>query len=298
MTAAPSTRRTPRPRSPRNGRPPWTPLTPTCAAAPSPPRPAAPTPSTPTSSPRWAGERGLAPAAVDVRALRRYVASLTESGQAPTTVARKLAALRGLFRHQVSARRAQREPRRPAQLPQALAAAAARAQGRRGGGAARPHPGHRPAGAARPRAVRAGLRLRPARRGARDPRRLERRLRRRDRPRGGQGRQDAPGPGGRARTGGARALSGPRAGRRSAPTTPRRCSCPSPAAGWEPRTSGGGCGPGRGWPRAALRRSATPIRTPCATRSRPICWRAEPTCGRSRSCSATPASPRLRFTLG
>jgi integrase/recombinase XerC/integrase/recombinase XerD len=50
----------------------------------------------------WAGERGLAPGAVDVRALRRYVASLTEAGQAPTTVARKLAALRGLFRHQVS----------------------------------------------------------------------------------------------------------------------------------------------------------------------------------------------------
>jgi len=51
---------------------------------------------------RWASERGLAPAAVDVRALRRYVAGLTEAGQAPTTVARKLAALRGLFRHEVS----------------------------------------------------------------------------------------------------------------------------------------------------------------------------------------------------
>ena len=50
----------------------------------------------------WAGERGLAPGAVDVRALRRYVASLTEASQAPTTVARKLAALRGLFRHEVS----------------------------------------------------------------------------------------------------------------------------------------------------------------------------------------------------
>jgi site-specific recombinase XerD len=50
---------------------------------------------------RWAGERGLSPAAVDVRALRRYVASLSEAGQAPTTVARKLAALRGLFKHQV-----------------------------------------------------------------------------------------------------------------------------------------------------------------------------------------------------
>jgi site-specific recombinase XerD len=51
---------------------------------------------------RWAGERDLRPDAIDVRALRRYVASLTESGQAPTTVARKLAALRGLFRHLVS----------------------------------------------------------------------------------------------------------------------------------------------------------------------------------------------------
>jgi site-specific recombinase XerD len=50
----------------------------------------------------WAGEHGLAPGAVDIRSLRRYVASLTEAGQAPTTVARKLAALRGLFRHQVS----------------------------------------------------------------------------------------------------------------------------------------------------------------------------------------------------
>jgi site-specific recombinase XerD len=51
---------------------------------------------------RWASERGLSADAIDVRGLRRYVASLTESGQAPTTVARKLAALRGLFRHQVS----------------------------------------------------------------------------------------------------------------------------------------------------------------------------------------------------
>jgi site-specific recombinase XerD len=50
----------------------------------------------------WASGHGLAPAAVDVRALRRYVAGLTEAGQAPTTVARKLAALRGLFKHQVT----------------------------------------------------------------------------------------------------------------------------------------------------------------------------------------------------
>jgi site-specific recombinase XerD len=46
----------------------------------------------------WATARQAAPESIDVRALRRYVAGLTESGQAPTTVARKLAALRGLFR--------------------------------------------------------------------------------------------------------------------------------------------------------------------------------------------------------
>jgi integrase/recombinase XerC/integrase/recombinase XerD len=50
---------------------------------------------------RWASPRGLLPATIDVRALRRYAASLSERGQAPATVARKLAALRGLFRAQV-----------------------------------------------------------------------------------------------------------------------------------------------------------------------------------------------------
>jgi site-specific recombinase XerD len=46
----------------------------------------------------WASSRRLDPASIDVRALRRYAASLSERGQAPATVARKLAALRGLFR--------------------------------------------------------------------------------------------------------------------------------------------------------------------------------------------------------
>ncbi|HLI61313.1 MAG TPA: site-specific integrase, partial [Solirubrobacteraceae bacterium] len=45
----------------------------------------------------WAAGRGLEPAEVDVRALRRYVASLSEDGRAPSTIARKLASLRGLF---------------------------------------------------------------------------------------------------------------------------------------------------------------------------------------------------------
>jgi site-specific recombinase XerD len=46
----------------------------------------------------WASERGLDPATIDVRALRRYAAGLSEQGHAPATIGRKLAALRGLFR--------------------------------------------------------------------------------------------------------------------------------------------------------------------------------------------------------
>jgi integrase/recombinase XerC/integrase/recombinase XerD len=49
----------------------------------------------------WATDRGLEPRAIDLRILRRYVASLSERGQLPATVARKLAALRGLLRVQV-----------------------------------------------------------------------------------------------------------------------------------------------------------------------------------------------------
>ncbi|MBV9049746.1 MAG: tyrosine-type recombinase/integrase [Solirubrobacterales bacterium] len=50
---------------------------------------------------RWATARALEPDMVDARALRRFAASLSEQGQSPATVARKLAALRGLFRTQV-----------------------------------------------------------------------------------------------------------------------------------------------------------------------------------------------------
>jgi site-specific recombinase XerD len=74
---------------------------------------------------RWADSRGLNPRSVDVRALRRYAAGLSQRGQAPSTIARKLAALRGLFRTQMelgersenpaellsSPKRAQRLPR-------------------------------------------------------------------------------------------------------------------------------------------------------------------------------------------
>jgi site-specific recombinase XerD len=51
----------------------------------------------------WANERGDGPADVDVRTLRRYAAGLAERGAAPATLARRLAALRGLFRTQIQA---------------------------------------------------------------------------------------------------------------------------------------------------------------------------------------------------
>jgi len=78
---------------------------------------------------RWATARQLAPGDVDVRALRRYVAGLSADGQAPSTVARKLASLRGLFSVQM-AEGARTEnpaqllssPKRPQRLPRVLKA--------------------------------------------------------------------------------------------------------------------------------------------------------------------------------
>jgi integrase/recombinase XerC len=49
----------------------------------------------------WAAARGAEPGQVDVRTLRRYAAGLSERGIAPATIARRLAALRGLFRSQM-----------------------------------------------------------------------------------------------------------------------------------------------------------------------------------------------------
>lgn len=49
---------------------------------------------------KWASARGQGPADIDVRTLRRYAAHLSETANAPSTVARKLAATRALFRVQ------------------------------------------------------------------------------------------------------------------------------------------------------------------------------------------------------
>jgi site-specific recombinase XerD len=77
----------------------------------------------------WATAENVEPAAVNVRILRRYAAGLSEHGHAPSTVARKLAALRGLFRTQVElGARGENpadlltSPKRPQRLPRVLRA--------------------------------------------------------------------------------------------------------------------------------------------------------------------------------
>jgi site-specific recombinase XerD len=76
---------------------------------------------------QWATRAELEPASVDVRALRRYVAGLSERGQAPSTIARKLAALRGLFRAEIEAGARSENPaellsspKKPQRLPRVL----------------------------------------------------------------------------------------------------------------------------------------------------------------------------------
>ncbi len=75
----------------------------------------------------WCEAHGIEPAALDARALRRYVAGLSAQGHAATTVARKLAAVRALLRVQVElGERAENPadllsaPRRPKNLPHVL----------------------------------------------------------------------------------------------------------------------------------------------------------------------------------
>jgi site-specific recombinase XerD len=96
---------------------------------------------------RWAGAQGLAPADVGPKAVRRYIARLSERGSAPSTSARKLAALRALFASQrehglISQNPADlvSSPRRPMRLPRVLSAreAALLLDGIPAGGAAGP----------------------------------------------------------------------------------------------------------------------------------------------------------------
>src|SRR5436853_597590 len=75
----------------------------------------------------WATGRQLDPATIGLRDLRRYLAGLAEDGNAPTTIARKLASLRGLLRVQIElGARAENpaellsSPKRPRKLPRVL----------------------------------------------------------------------------------------------------------------------------------------------------------------------------------
>jgi site-specific recombinase XerD len=75
----------------------------------------------------WATARELDPAAVGLRDLRRYLAELSERGNSPSTIARKLAALRGLLRVQIEHGSRQENPaellsspKRPKHLPRVL----------------------------------------------------------------------------------------------------------------------------------------------------------------------------------
>ncbi|HWE59894.1 MAG TPA: tyrosine-type recombinase/integrase, partial [Solirubrobacteraceae bacterium] len=75
----------------------------------------------------WATAAGLEPRAVDLKALRRYVAALSARGKAPSTVARKLAAVRALFRVQTELGQIDQNPadlvaapKRPKTLPRVL----------------------------------------------------------------------------------------------------------------------------------------------------------------------------------
>src|SRR5690606_38744610 len=58
----------------------------------------------------WAAEQGLDPEGLRHRDVRRFAAGLSSAGAAPSTVARKLAAIRGLFGFLVRTGRAGQNP--------------------------------------------------------------------------------------------------------------------------------------------------------------------------------------------
>jgi site-specific recombinase XerD len=78
----------------------------------------------------WASARHAEPGEIDARTLRRWLAGLSQAAQAPTTIARKLAALRALFAAlRTTGSRAENPadllsaPKRPRRLPRVLRAA-------------------------------------------------------------------------------------------------------------------------------------------------------------------------------
>ena len=249
----------------------------------------------------WASAQGLEPAGGRRRAtLRRYAArAVGPARRSPPPSARKLAALRALLPRAARARpRRARTPPTCARRPSARATLPQVLRPDEVARAARPHPRLDAARAARPRAVRARLRVRPARRGARQPRRRlaststpsscasrarARKTRfvpgRRARAAGGRALPRARAPGARRPSDGEPALFLSKSGRRLSTSDVRRRL--------------------RVWARARRACTAASPRTRCATRSRPTCSTAAPTCARSRSCSGHASHlARRRSTLG
>jgi site-specific recombinase XerD len=77
----------------------------------------------------WAGERGVGPGGLRHRDVRRYAAALSAAGAAPASVARKLAAIRGLYDFLVRSERLGQNPadlvsspKREEKLPRVLSA--------------------------------------------------------------------------------------------------------------------------------------------------------------------------------
>ena len=217
--------------------------------------------------------------------LERWLAEMRAAGLAATTVARRVAALRSFFRHQMLLGARDDNPAAALAAAPARAHAAAHALARRGRAPDRRRQRHDAARDARPGARRADVRRgAPRQRGDRPPPPLGR-PRGPARPRARQGLEGAPRPARTARD------------RRAAPLhrdgpPPPRLPQPSRALPERARRAAHPCGrlpdpapPRReGRARAAARRT----RTCSGTRSRRICSRAAPTCAASRRCSATP----------
>ncbi len=226
-------------------------------------------------------------------ALDGWVASMRAAGLAPSTIARRIAAVRSYFRHQLLLGAPPRQPRRGGRDAAQGAQAAAHALAVRVRAPDRGGERHDTAGDARPRPRRAHVRGRAPRLGDGRPRPHVRRHRRAHRPRARQGRQGAHRP---ARP----------AGRRGGPPLPgARPAAPRPAlpAGSVPERAWRGADPGgrlpdpaqaRGEGRARAR--ARPSRTCSATRSRRTCSREVPTSARCRRCSGTQTSRRRSGT--
>ncbi len=85
---------------------------------------------------QWAAAKGQAPGDVSSKAVRRYIAHLSQRGAAPSTSARKLAALRALFPSQREHGEIAQNPADLVSTPRRSSHAAARAERARGGRAA------------------------------------------------------------------------------------------------------------------------------------------------------------------